>query len=158
MSLPEGFAMGVAGLFVGIVSVTAGGGATLGVPLLMSLGHDAASAIAIVKFALLASFVTGAWAYRRSGACAYDLPWPVWPLSLLGAVLGANVVLAVGSQTLRIVVLVLLVVVLILGCTRMMGRAEPIACARPQRRGGDTVAVFALGVYSGFLAPVMELF
>jgi uncharacterized membrane protein YfcA len=74
-----------------------------------------------------------------------------WPLSLLGAVLGSNVVLAVAPQTLRIVVLVLLVVALILGCAGPMGRAEPIACARPQRRVGGTVALFALGVYSGFL-------
>ncbi|MCZ8091853.1 MAG: sulfite exporter TauE/SafE family protein, partial [Acidovorax sp.] len=50
---------GVGGI-VGIVAVTVGGGVTLGVPLLLLLGHPGATAIATVKFALIGSFATGA--------------------------------------------------------------------------------------------------
>ena len=150
MNILELIPIGIAGLFVGIVSVTAGGGATVGVPFLMVYGYTANDAIVIVKFALMASFIAGTLAYKRSAKTEFAIPKIVWPLSFVGALTGSSVVLTVAPNVLRLIVLVLLVLVLIMSCTFKQFKNESPAVNFSQKKIGGAVAILLLAAYSGF--------
>jgi len=150
MNIFEPISIGLAGLFVGIVSVTAGGGATLGVPFLMAYGYTANDAIVIVKFALMASFIAGTLAYQRSATTEFAIPKIIWPLSFVGALTGSSIVLTIAPNVLRFVVLMLLVMVLIMSCTIKQFKRESHAGDFPQKKIGGAVAIFLLAAYSGF--------
>ena len=70
------------GFIYGNIGVTSGGGATVGVPLILLFGYPANMSIVAVKFGLLGSFITGTLGYRGvknllsnylfiSGRCLY---------------------------------------------------------------------------------------
>lgn len=150
MTFIEILLLGVSGIFMGIVAVTAGGGATVGVPFLLLLGHPASVSIVAVKFALVGSFITGTLAYGRKNQPAVKLPFHIWPLSVVGAILGANLVLNIAPDVLRLVILVLLVVVLILSFTLKPSKTHEHSTTSRTKRVVGTVVIFGLCVYSGF--------
>lgn len=64
------------GLPCRVVAVTAGGGVTLGVPLLMMAGVAADDSVIAIKVALWSAFLTGSVAHARSsGSTAVALAW-----------------------------------------------------------------------------------
>ncbi|GKS75807.1 sulfite exporter TauE/SafE family protein [Acidovorax sp. SUPP950] len=143
-------AMALMGLVVGGVAVTVGGGVTIGVPLLLLMGHSAAAAIATVKFALVGSFFTGTLAHRRGVAAPVRIPWVLWPLAAAGSVMGSLIVTGVDDRVLRIIVATMMAVVLwITYRTDFSARAATSAPAARLPLAG-IATVFALCVYSGF--------
>ena len=147
------------GLPCGIVAVTAGGGVTLGVPLLMLAGMSAASSVIAVKVALWASFLTGSIAHaRKQPDLAVPTPWWMWPLCLTGAVAGSQLLTALKPGDMRSIVLALLVASTI-GTIWATRRKKDIESApSPVRRAAGFVAVPALAVYSGFFGAGFGVF
>lgn len=139
------------GLFIGVVAVTIGGGATAGVPLLLLMGHAGAQSIATVKFALLGSFLTGSLAQRGDGAApSVQLPWITWPLALAGSVLGSLLVVEVADQVLKIAVAVLMLAILWITHRTDFSPRERDAQARRLPAWAGVAVIFGLCVYSGF--------
>ena len=138
------------GVFIGVVAVTIGGGATAGVPLLLLMGHPAAQSIATVKFALLGSFATGSLARRGDTAERTVVPWVTWPLAVAGSVVGSLLVVGIADRVLKIVVALLMVVILWL-THRTDFRERPRDLQERLPPAVLRVAVvFGLCVYSGF--------
>ena len=82
---------------------------TLGVPLLMLAGIAADDSVIAVKVALWAAFLTGSLAHaKKLPETAVPVPGWLWPMCLLGSVLGAQL-LTIIDPMLRSVVLFLLV-------------------------------------------------
>jgi uncharacterized protein len=138
------------GLFTGMVAVTSGGGATAGVPLVLLLGYPATASVIAVSFGLLASFVTGTLTYRRLEPPKARLPFYVWPLAVFGSVLGANLFLNIDPNTVRVMILVLLIGVLILTFALKPSKTKEHETTTPARRHAGTALIFALCVYCGF--------
>lgn len=142
--------LGLLGVFIGVVAVTIGGGATAGVPLLVLMGYPAAQSIATVKFALLGSFATGSLARRTDTAEHTALPWVTWPLAVVGAVAGSLLVVGVADRVLKIAVALLMVVILwVTHRTDFSPRPSDAQARRPSAPVRVAV-VFGLCVYSGF--------
>ncbi len=138
------------GLFIGVVAVTIGGGATAGVPLLLLMGHSAAQSIATVKFALLGSFLTGSLAHRSDAAERKAMPWVVWPLAVVGSVSGSLLVVGIADRVLKIVVALLMIVILwITHRADFSQRPRDVQARLPCAPAGVAV-IFGLCVYSGF--------
>ncbi|MDA8447676.1 sulfite exporter TauE/SafE family protein [Paracidovorax valerianellae] len=144
------WAMALMGLLVGGVAVTVGGGVTIGVPLLLLMGHSAAAAIATVKFALVGSFFTGTLAHRRAVSAPVQIPWVLWPLAVAGSIMGSLIVTGVDDRVLRILVAAMMAVVMWITYRTDFSAST----ATPQASGKLPLAgiatVFALCVYSGF--------
>ncbi|WP_307611979.1 sulfite exporter TauE/SafE family protein [Variovorax boronicumulans] len=140
------------GLFIGVVAVTIGGGATAGVPLLLLMGHSAAQSIATVKFALLGSFVTGSLAHRGDAAAAERkaMPWAVWPLAVVGSAAGSLLVVGIDDRVLKIVVALLMVVILWITHRTDFSQRRRDAHARLPSAPVGVAMIFGLCVYSGF--------
>ena len=138
------------GLFVGMVAVTSGGGATAGVPLVLLLGYPAAASVIAVSFGLLASFITGTFTYRRLEPPKAQLPLYIWPLAVFGSVLGANLFLNIDPTALRVMILVLLVGVLLLTFTLKPAKTQEPQVTTPAKRRIGTSVIFVLCVYCGF--------
>ena len=110
MSMQAMLLMFALGLPCGVVAVTAGGGVTLGVPLLMLAGIAADDSVIAVKVALWAAFLTGSLAHaKKLPETAVPVPGWLWPMCLLGSVLGAQLLTIIDPMRLRSVVLFLLV-------------------------------------------------
>jgi uncharacterized membrane protein YfcA len=139
------------GLFIGVVAVTIGGGATAGVPLLLLMGEPAAQSIATVKFALLGSFAAGSLARRGEGMSERTrMPWIIWPLAVVGAVAGSLLVVGIADRTLKIAVALLMFAILwITHRTDFSQRPRDPDARLPSARVGVAI-VFGLCVYSGF--------
>ncbi|GKT23400.1 sulfite exporter TauE/SafE family protein [Acidovorax sp. SUPP3334] len=144
------WAMALMGLLVGGVAVTVGGGVTIGVPLLLLMGHSAAVAIATVKFALVGSFFTGTLAHRRAVSAPVQIPWVLWPLAVAGSIMGSLIVTGVDDRVLRILVAAMMAVVLWITYRTdfCASTAKPQASSKLPLAGIATI--FALCVYSGF--------
>jgi uncharacterized protein len=150
MSVIEMSLLWLAGLFMGIIGVTSGGGATVGVPLILLFGYPANMSIVAVKFGLLGSFVTGTLAYRGAKKPIVKLPTYIWPLSIVGSILGANLVLAIDPHILRFIIIVLLVFVLILTFTVKPSKTQEHTSVSSLKKTLGCAVIFFLCVYSGF--------
>ncbi len=144
------FLLFISGLFMGVIGVTSGGGAMVGVPLLMLLGHSASTSIINVKLGLLGSFLVGASTYRKLGKSSVALPRHIWPLSIIGSILGANLVLKIDPDLLRLIVFFLLLVVLILTFILRPKKLSGNVVHSNRKKILGSVVIFLLCIYSGF--------
>lgn len=139
-----------AGILSGVVAVTSGGGATVGIPLMLLLGFAPAESIVSVKVALVASFLTGTLAYKRVINPGIKLPAYLWWLSLFGSIIGANLVLAIAPDALRTIVLVLLVIVLLISFMMKPPSSDLKTKRSRMRQVAGAACLFSLCMYSGF--------
>ena len=159
MSMQAMLLMFALGLPCGVVAVTAGGGVTLGVPLLMLAGIAADDSVIAVKVALWAAFLTGSLAHaKKLPETAVPVPGWLWPMCLLGSVLGAQLLTIIDPMRLRSVVLFLLVASIV--GTFWAGRRPKTVNVSPSamQRFTGFVLVLVLAVYSGFFGAGYGVF
>ncbi len=150
MSVTEMVLLCLSGIFMGIIGVTSGGGATVGVPLILLFGYPANMSIVAVKFGLLGSFITGTLGYRGVQKPIVKLPVYIWPLSIIGSILGANLVLTIDPHILRFIIIALLVLVMILTFTIKPSKTHEHTLVSPLKKILGSAIIFFLCVYSGF--------
>ena len=142
----------IVGVVFGAIGSTVGGSSLVSVPFLISIGLSTVSAIATSKFAILASFITGGFKYSKDGflkekklAILLSIP------ALLGSIAGSFLVLRIEQATLSKIVTVLLI--LVFGLTLIKNdtntATKKIQVTKTKKALG-ILAMFALGVYSGF--------
>lgn len=147
------------GIPCGVVAVTAGGGVTLGVPLLMLTGVPASISVIAVKVALWASFLTGSILHaKKPPELAVPVPWWMWPLCLLGAVVGAQLLTALHPERMKGVVLALLIASTVGTVFATRRKKDAHAAPSGTHRAGGHIAVVALSVYSGFFGAGYGVF
>ena len=126
---------------------------TLGVPLLMLAGIAADDSVGRGEGG--APFLTGSLAHaKKLPETAVPVPGWLWPMCLLGSVLGAQLLTIIDPMRLRSVVLFLLVASIVGTFGRTPPGAVNVSPSAMQRFTGF-VLVLVLAVYSGFSAPAM---
>lgn len=155
-------ALFAAGLVAGALNVVAGGGSFLTLPLLIFAGLPPTVANGTNRVAILVQNVGAVWGFDRHRVLERSLvPWAALP-AIAGAVAGSWAALAVGDETFRRALALLMVAVTLWTLWDPIGRrarraaaAGAAATAAPpldrRRLWLVAAAFFAVGVYGGFV-------
>lgn len=139
-----------AGLWVGLISTTFGGGVLAAGPILMALGLDAAKSIGTAKFAMLGGLIASLYGLRGTTAPA-NLPVPrVVIFTVVGSAIGAMIQTSLPITVARNATLLFLALSFLLVLALDPKTNQSISEASPPGVP-QYMAVFALGTYSGFL-------
>lgn len=160
-------AVAVAGVGAGAINAVVGSGTLITFPTLVAFGVPPVSATMSNAVGLVAGGVSGTWGYRRELRGQWDrLKWQL-PASLLGAGLGAWLLLHLPEKAFTTVVPVLLIGALIL--VVVGPRIQDWAKRRAEAEGrsaddistGRTIALvggtFAVGVYGGYFTAAQGI-
>jgi uncharacterized membrane protein YfcA len=142
-----------ASLLAGAVDAIAGGGGLVTLPALLAAGLPPHLALGTNKGQSVFGTLAALWRYARSGWIDRQRALLFFPAGLVGAFLGALLVLRLRPEVLRPIVLVLLVCVALFLVVR--GKPEPKIQRIPSRSALylATAAALAIGAYDGFFGP-----
>jgi hypothetical protein len=157
----------LAGVAAGAINAVVGSGTLITFPTLVALGYPPVTSTMSNAVGLVAGSFSGTWGYRRELSGQWDrLRWQI-PASLVGAGLGAWLLLHLPEKVFIEVVPVLLVAALILvvvqpwiqAWTRrraeLAGRSVHHVSA--QRMAILVAATFAIGVYGGYFTAAQGI-
>jgi uncharacterized membrane protein YfcA len=157
----------LAGLGAGAVNSLVGSGTLITFPTLVMLGFPPVTATISNSVGLVAGGVSGTWAYRRELSGQWDrLRWQM-PGSLMGAALGASLLLHLPEKVFNRVVPVLLLGALVL--VVVGPRIQSVALRRAGEVGRSVdhlsgarlsvlaLGTFAVGVYGGYFAAAQGI-
>lgn len=146
----EVIAIVVAGIAAGTINAIVGSGTLVTFPTLLFFGYPPLTANISNTIGLVAGGASGAWAYRPEMVGGSATLRRLAPLSLIGSVVGATVLLVLPPAAFEAIVPVLVAVSLVLVV------AGPRINARAARHEVDhsglplQAGVFAAGVYGGY--------
>ena len=141
----------VIGLATGFVDSTVGGGGLISVPSLIFLGLPPQIAIATDRFGTIGQSLTATYKFWK----AKKIVWKYVPilvvLSLVGSVIGANLLVKTGPDVLQKVIGVLLIAMLLVVLFKKDLGTQRGLSSRPKIIAGLGL-LFLLGIYGGFFA------
>lgn len=157
----------LAGVGAGAINAVVGSGTLITFPTLVALGYPPVTSTMSNAVGLVAGSVSGTWGYRRELRGQWTrLAWQI-PASLVGAALGAWLLLHLPEKVFTEVVPVLLIIALILVVvgpriqTYARRRAEeaghPAEHVSPQRMAALVFATFAIGIYGGYFTAAQGI-
>lgn len=157
----------IAGLGAGAINAIVGSGTLITFPTLVTLGYPPVTSTMSNAVGLVAGSVSGTWGYRRELRGQWDrLRWQV-PASLLGAGLGAWLLLHLPEKVFTDVVPVLLIAALILvvagpriqAWARQRAEADGRSASHvsPRRMAALVIGTFAVGVYGGYFTAAQGI-
>ncbi|MDP9166837.1 MAG: sulfite exporter TauE/SafE family protein [Actinomycetota bacterium] len=164
MSVAHMILIALAGVGAGAINAVVGSGTLITFPTLVALGYPPVTSTMSNAVGLVAGGISGTWGYRRELRGQWDrLKWQI-PASLLGAVVGAWLLLHLPEKVFISVVPVLLIGALLLV---ILG---PRIQAWAKRRSGDEaepvstgrlvlliLGTFAVGVYGGYFTAAQGI-
>ncbi|WP_088289148.1 sulfite exporter TauE/SafE family protein [Kineosporia sp. A_224] len=156
MTWPEALAVLLAGVGAGTINAVVGSGTLITFPTLLALGYPPVTANVSNNIGLVFGSATAAWGYRRELEGQRRNVVRLAPLSFLGSVLGAVLLLRLPASAFEAVVPVLIVVALVL--VVLQPRISAWTAARREAAGtvhtGPGAAAgagtLAAGVYGGY--------
>jgi uncharacterized membrane protein YfcA len=159
--------IGLAGLGAGAINALVGSGTLITFPTLVALGYPPVTSTMSNAVGLVAGSVSGTWGYRRELRGQWDrLRWQI-PASLVGAALGAYLLLHLPEKVFTRVVPALLVLALILVLIgpriQAWARRRAEATGRsaehitPARMTALVLGTFAVGVYGGYFTAAQGI-
>lgn len=167
MPLSHAILIVIAGLGAGAINAIVGSGTLITFPTLVTLGYPPVTSTMSNAVGLVAGSVSGTWGYRRELRGQWDrLRWQV-PASLLGAGLGAWLLLHLPEKVFTDVVPVLLIAALILvvagpriqAWARRRAEADGRSASHvsPRRMAALVIGTFAVGVYGGYFTAAQGI-
>jgi uncharacterized protein len=159
--------IGLAGFGAGAINALVGSGTLITFPTLVALGYPPVTATMSNAVGLVAGNVSGTWGYRAELHGQWDrLRWQI-PASLVGAALGAYLLLHLPEKVfIRIVpVLLVLALVLVVAGPRIQSwarrRAEEAGRSpehiTPARMAVLVIGTFAVGIYGGYFTAAQGI-
>ncbi|MDT5173698.1 MAG: uncharacterized protein QOG37_949 [Mycobacterium sp.] len=159
--------IGLAGLGAGAINALVGSGTLITFPTLVALGYPPVTSTMSNAVGLVAGSVSGTWGYRRELRGQWDrLRWQI-PASLVGAALGAYLLLHLPEKVFTRVVpgLLVLALILVLIGPRIQAWARRRAEATgrsaehitPARMTALVLGTFAVGVYGGYFTAAQGI-
>ena len=157
----------LAGLGAGAINALVGSGTLITFPTLVAIGFPPVTATMSNAVGLVAGSVSGTWGYRAELSGQWDrLRWQL-PASLVGAVLGAYLLLHLPEKVFVDIVPVLLVLALVLVIvgpriqTWTARRAEVAGRSpehiTPRRMAILVIGTFVVGVYGGYFTAAQGI-
>ena len=167
MPLSHAILVVLAGLAAGAINAVVGSGTLITFPTLVALGFPPVTSTMSNAVGLVAGSVSGTWGYRRELRGQWNrLRWQL-PASVVGAVLGAWLLLHLPEKVFIEVVPVLLLIALILVVVgpRIQAfardRAEKAGRSAdhvsPRRMAALAAGTFAIGVYGGYFTAAQGI-
>lgn len=157
MSFWSAVAVAFAGMAAGMINVVVGSGTLITFPTLLFFGVNPLVANVSNNIGLVAGGVTGSWGYRHELTGQAPTLRRLMPLSFVGSVVGAGLLLVLPATAFKAIVPVLILIALILVV------AGPRLQALSQRQAHDGerstpswhapamgVGVFVAGMYGGY--------
>jgi hypothetical protein len=157
----------IAGVGAGAINAVVGSGTLITFPTLVAMGYPPVTSTMSNAVGLVAGSVSGTWGYRRELRGQWNrLRWQL-PASLVGAMLGAWLLLHLPERVFIRVVPVLLIIALILVVVGpriqawARGRAEKAGRSTddvsPRRMVALVASTFAIGVYGGYFTAAQGI-
>ncbi len=157
----------LAGVGAGAINAVVGSGTLITFPTLVALGYPPVTSTMSNAVGLVAGSVSGTWGYRRELRGQWHrLRWQI-PASLVGAVLGAWLLLHLPETVFTEVVPVLLIAALILvvigpqiqawARRRAAEAGHSAEHVSPQRMAALVGATFLIGVYGGYFTAAQGI-
>ncbi len=144
----------LAGMGAGVINTIVGSGTLITFPTLLFFGINPLSANVSNNLGLVAGGASGAWGYRHELVGQAPTLRRLAPLSLLGSVVGAGLLLVLPPSAFRAIVpaLIALALVLVLVGPRLQGLVAARHDGVEPRWHGPAMAVgvFVAGVYGGY--------
>ncbi|HEY6576861.1 MAG TPA: sulfite exporter TauE/SafE family protein [Mycobacterium sp.] len=167
MSVAHMILICLAGVGAGAINAVVGSGTLITFPTLVALGYPPVTATMSNAVGLVAGGISGTWGYRRELGGQWDrLRWQI-PASLIGAGLGAWLLLHLPEKVFVAVVPVLLIGALILVVVgpriQAWARKRSDAAGRsaevvsPGRMAAVVAATFVVGVYGGYFTAAQGI-
>ena len=167
MPLSHAILVVLAGLAAGAINAVVGSGTLITFPTLVAMGFPPVTSTMSNAVGLVAGSVSGTWGYRRELHGQWNrLRWQ-FPASVVGAILGAWLLLHLPEKVFIEVVPVLLIIALIL--VVVGPRIQAWARDRAERAGRSTddvsprrmtalvASTFAVGVYGGYFTAAQGI-
>jgi uncharacterized protein len=159
--------IGLAGLGAGAINALVGSGTLITFPTLVALGYPPVTSTMSNAVGLVAGSVSGTWGYRAELEGQWDrLRWQL-PASLIGAALGAFLLLHLPEKVFAEIVPVLLVLALVLvvigpriqswAGQRAQKAGRPPEHITPARMAVLALGTFAVGVYGGYFTAAQGI-
>ena len=159
--------IGLAGFAAGVINALVGSGTLITFPTLVALGYPPVTSTMSNAVGLVAGNASSTWGYRADLSGQWDrLRWQI-PASLVGAVLGAYLLLHLPENVFLKVVPVLLVLALVLVVAgpgiQSWARRRAEAQGRspehvtPARMVVLVLGTFAVGVYGGYFTAAQGI-
>jgi uncharacterized protein len=156
-----------AGLGAGAINAVVGSGTLITFPTLVAMGYPPVTSTMSNAVGLVAGNVSGTWGYRRElGGQWNRLRWQI-PASVIGAIVGAWLLLHLPATVFAQVVPVLLVAALILvviapriqawARTRAEQSGRPADQVSSGRMAALTASTFAVGIYGGYFTAAQGI-
>jgi uncharacterized protein len=157
----------LAGLAAGAINAVVGSGTLITFPTLVAMGYPPVTSTMSNAVGLVAGSASGTWGYRRELAGQWDrLRWQI-PASIVGAVLGAWLLLHLPEKVFAQVVPVLLIAALALVAVgpriQNWARRQSESAGRaadhvsPRRMAALVASTFAIGVYGGYFTAAQGI-
>ncbi|GAA5034829.1 sulfite exporter TauE/SafE family protein [Terrabacter aeriphilus] len=155
MSFWSAVAVALAGTGAGLINTIVGSGTLITFPTLLFFGVNPLVANVSNNIGLVAGGVTGAWGYRHELTGQAPALRRLVPLSFVGSVVGASLLLVLPAAAFRAIVpvLILIALVLVLAGPRIQARVHPEGADRPVpgwHAPAMGAGVFVAGVYGGY--------
>lgn len=139
------------GLFSGVINTIVGGGSLLSIPLLISLGLQPHLAIGTNRFAMVFNTGVGAIDYHKKVKFGIKLALFLSVFASIGSFLGANIVLQIDENILKIIIgILMLIMVGITIYKKKFGLEERHIILTTKSYISIAVLSFLLGIYGGF--------
>lgn len=144
----------LAAFFAGFVDSIIGGGGVITLPALLAAGVPPHMALGTNKLAATGASTTATWHYARAGLLVPRLVAWTFPLSVVGTVLGAWLVLQVPGTWIRYLVAGVLVVLVTYVLLRpRFGLEDRFTGLRRGNVAAAMAMALVVGAYDGFLGP-----
>lgn len=164
MSVPHMILIALAGVGAGAINAVVGSGTLITFPTLVALGYPPVTATMSNAVGLVAGGISGTWGYRRELGGQWDrLRWQI-PASLVGAGVGAWLLLHLPEAVFISVVPVLLVgaLLLVVFGPRIQAWAKGRSAAEADtvstgRMVVVVIGTFAVGVYGGYFTAAQGI-
>ena len=151
----------IGGLWAGTINTIVGSGSLVTFPILVSLGFAPVNAIISNAMGLVAGGFSGAWGYRREATSARRTLFRLLPVSFLGGLLGAFLLLHLPESVFAYVapVLVVVAILLVVFQPRLSAWAkgrQAMTHITPEQADLQKlppilyILVFLIGVYGGY--------
>ncbi|GAB3583762.1 sulfite exporter TauE/SafE family protein [Calidifontibacter terrae] len=144
----------LAGVGAGAINTIVGSGTLLTFPTLLAFGFPAVTANVSNTLGLVAGGISGTWGYRREAAQLKDLLRRVAPMSFVGAVIGALLLIVLPSAAFDAIVpvLILLGVLLVAFGPKLQrwAAANHAEVETPTRKVLLLVGILIAGMYGGY--------
>lgn len=144
----------MAGFLAAFVDSIAGGGGLISVPAYFMIGFPAHYSLGTNKFSATCGSLTSSIRFAKSGKTDNDILKIILPFTLVGAVLGAYVVMLIDSSVLKPIVLILILSVGIYSFfAKKVGLEDTYKGATKKTLALGAILGFVMGFYDGFFGP-----